>query len=184
MNILKKSALVASIALAGMSSALAAGTFVPMDSGPAGDFENSWSWDSAAFAENGVSGTKFGDYFIFNVPEDEYVSFSALGAGVTFRPPYNAGPNDFSGFALWSLGADGSLIDASVGHTAHSIEGGEWVLYSGTYELDLGGSFTRNGGTYKLDIFGSPIPEPSGWALLLAGLGVTSLLARRRKHQA
>ena len=181
MNFLKKMALVASLAVVGMGSAYANGTYLQLDQG---GFENSWSFDSAAFTENGVSGTKFGDYFIFNVLEDEYVSFSAFGTGVTFRPPYNAGPNDFSGFALWSLGLDPFLVDAMKGSTAHSIEGGEWMLPNGTYELDLGGSFTRAGGTYTLDIFGSPIPEPSGWALLLAGLGVTSLLARRRKHQA
>ncbi len=182
MNFLKKTALVASIALAGMGSANAAGTFLLMDSGAPGDFENSWTFDSSAFNEAGAKGGSFVDFFLFNVPDDEYVSFSAFGSGVTFKPA--AGSSAFDGFALFNFGTNGGLLDAQTGSTAHSIEGGEWLLTSGTYEIDLYGAFTRAGGTYEIDIFGSPVPEPSGWALLMAGLGVTGLMARRRKQQA
>lgn len=179
MNFLKKLALVASLALAGMGAAQAAGTFIPMDSGAPGDLENSWSFNSSAFAETGPAGTTFADYFLFNVPDDEYVSFSLFGSKVTFRAP-----DDSLGFVLYGLGGSPFLVDLKSGTTAHSIEGGTYRLTSGVYELDIFGAFTRTNGTYDVNIFGSPIPEPSGWALLLAGLGVTGLMVRRRKQQA
>ncbi len=191
MNFLKKLALVASLALAGTGAAHAAGTYIQMDSGAKQDFENSWTYNtgtgndtSPGLGETGPAGTTFVDYFQFNVPDDEYVSFSAFGSGVTFKAPVGAKPDAFYGFALFSTGADGSLLDFQSGTIAHTIEGGEWLLTTGTYEIDLYGVFTKADGTYDVHIFGSPVPEPSGWALLLAGLGVTGLLARRRKHQA
>lgn len=182
MNFLKKLALVGSLALIGMGSAHADGTFLLMDPGAPGDFENSWSFNSGSFAEGGVKGDEFGDYYLFNVPDDEYVSFSAFGSGVRFSTPANS--SDFYGFVLYGLGGDPFVVDLKSGSTAHSIEGGEYLLTTGTYELDFYGGFTQANGTYDLNIFGAPVPEPSGWALLLAGLGVTGLMARRRKHQA
>ena len=182
MNFLKKLALVASLALAGMGAAQAAGTFVPMDSGAPGDFENSWTINSGVLGETGPAGTTFADYFLFNVPDDEYFSFSLFGSKVTFKAP--PGSPDPYGFVLYGLGGSPFIVDAKTGTTAHSIEGGTFKLTSGVYELDVFGSFTGKNGTYDVSMFGQPVPEPSGWALLLAGLGVTGLMARRRKQQA
>ena len=182
MNFLKKLALVASLAVAGMGAAQAAGTFVLMDSGDPGDFQNSWSINSGVLGETGAKGTTFADFFLFNVPDDEYVSFSLFGSKVTFKAP--TGSLDPYGFVLYGLGGSPFVVDSKTGETAHSIEGGTYRLSSGTYELDVFGSFTSRNGTYDVNIFGTPVPEPSGWALLLAGLGVTGLMARRRKQQA
>ena len=178
MNFLKKMALVASLALAGAGSAHASGTYLMMDSGAGGDFENTWSFDSGDFGVTGVKGKTFGDYFIFNVPDNEYVSFSAVGVGVTFKSPAKD-PGTY-GFALWGLGLDPFLVDAGGSTTAHSIEGGEWYLTSGDYELDLTGAYAKAGGTYDLLIAGS-IPEPTNWALMMAGIGAVGMLARRRR---
>lgn len=178
MNILKKLALVASLALAGMS-AHAGGTTIQMDSGDKGDFENSWTINSSVLGETGPKGTSITDFFQFNVPDDEYVSFSLFGSKTTFFAPDGS-----LGFILFGLGLDPFVVDSKAGSIPHSIEGGVYRLTSGEYELDVFGAFTGQDGTYDVNIFGSPVPEPSGWALLLAGLGVTGLLARRRKQQA
>ena len=179
MNFLKKLALVASLALASLGSAQAAGTYIQMDSGDPADFQNSWTIDSSVLGNNGVKNDTFFDFYQFNVPDDEYVSFSLFGSKVTFHAP-----DDSLGFVLLGLGGSPFLIDSKGGTTAHSIEGGEYFLTSGMYQLDVFGKYTATNGTYEVDIFGTPVPEPSGWALLVAGLGVTVLMARRRKQQA
>ena len=188
MNFLKNLALVASLSLVGMGAAQAAGLLIPMDAGDPAVFENSWTYNTGGtdtlpgLGETGPAGTTFADYFLFNVPEDEYVSFSLFGSKVTFKAP--PGSLDPYGFVLYGLGGSPFVVDAKTGSTLHSIEGGEYKLTSGVYELDVFGSFTGRNGTYDVSIFGTPVPEPSGWALLLAGLGVTGLMARRRKQQA
>lgn len=57
-------------------------------------------------------------------------------------------------------------------------------LAAGEYSLTLTGSAIGTvGGSYHLDLVAQPVPEPQSMALLLAGVGATSLLAaRRRRH--
>jgi hypothetical protein len=55
-------------------------------------------------------------------------------------------------------------------------------LAAGTYELVISGvSDGTHGGTYGLDLTVSPVPEPAGYATLLAGLGLIGFATRRRK---
>ena len=174
MNFLKKLALASALALVGLTSANATvvqGTFVLMDDGDPGDFDNSWTIDSSVFGSI-VKGTEFIDYFQFNVPEDEYVSFNAVGGKVSF-----------DGFNFWTLGFPSTLVDSQAATLPHSLSGGVYLLTSGTYELDIFGTADKKNGTFELDIFGSPVPEPAGWALMLAGLGAMASLSRRRSNR-
>jgi hypothetical protein len=55
-------------------------------------------------------------------------------------------------------------------------------LAAGTYNLVVSGvSDGTHGGSYGLDLSVSPVPEPTAYATLIAGLGLIGFATRRRK---
>lgn len=117
-----------------------------------------------------------------------YTSFSVVASG-----QYNIG-FDFQGSGLWGLtGATNwtpevvapTYLTPSAGWTAGS--GGPVALVGGeSYKIYFGGMVTppQFYSTLGLDNVSvtavSPVPEPEGYAMMVAGLGALGLMSRRR----
>jgi hypothetical protein len=183
MKLFNKLVLTATLAVSGMSSAYAANdffdpSFIPMNIGAPGDFTNTWSFGTLSTS----TGAVFDEYFSFNVPDSENISFSMVSVltGGAYGVSFTGG-----GFALYTY-SDGVF---SVTHANNPIAlSGSNVLTSGTYILEVAGSFTTAGGSYAGAIVGTPhvaaVPEPTSWLMMLAGLTAVAGVARRRKNQA
>jgi hypothetical protein len=190
MTILKQLALVAALAVVGITGAHAApateigGEYVPMDPGAPGDFTNTWTLSNADFlapaaaggTEKGTKGDSFIDWFQFNVPENEYVTF---GFSSRLNPTAEV---SFSGWVL-GIPADGTIIDSQGSLITNALQSPTYFLTSGTYEIDVYGTFKKKQGLFDGYILGS-VPEPSSWALMLAGVAAIGALARRRQARA
>lgn len=124
----------------------------------------------------------FNDYYNFHLDGLSDVTFSAISdqlfntAGnvllkaVAFDSIKLSGPNDFHGTGTIS----GAPSSASFGFKN---------LTAGDYTITLlGHAVGKAGGSYSGDLgVTAAVPEPESMALALAGLGVISMLARRRK---
>jgi hypothetical protein len=186
MQTLKSLAAAAALTLLGSASAFATNdpnyTYLTMDAGAGGVFTNTWSFSNLVFS-GGPAGSIFDDFYSFNVPDAEKVSFSLTsdltdsGVGTT---SFN-GVQD--GWALYAF-ADYSLLKMQYGTDPYALQGYLGLLTSGTYALEVEGEYTVDYGTYTGAIMGVPqvaaVPEPASWTLLLIGAGAIGALGRRR----
>ena len=193
MKAFKSLAAAAALTLVGTTSAFAYQTYVPMDAGLPGVFDNTWTLSNSTSNPDfggGKAGTTFDDFFTFNVPDTESISFSVTADhsstspwGVSFLSSKSVG-----GWALFVL-ADGTLLGTENAKIPRTIDSdGSFLLTSGTYVLEIAGKYAINNGTYSGYIDGIPqvtsVPEPATWALLLAGTGIVGGIARRRAGRA
>jgi hypothetical protein len=85
---------------------------------------------------------------------------------------------------VWDNTHPGSntLYSTFAGDNATQLIG---TLAPGQYHLDISGTLPQGvqGGQYSVALASAPVPEPQTYALVLAGLGVVALMARRRRPQ-
>lgn len=192
MTILKKLALAAAIAAFAGTGAHAAGveedtTFKlkNLTEGTGGISTGTHPISNLGFDIDGhavqprLAGDTFVDDFFLEIQDDQYVSFYT---NVMF------GPKPTLTFTLTSIGLydllGGVYSPLDVINSKTSLYEDGFKLHSGTYYLEITGDIVSNGGSYSGVLTTTPVPEPTGWALMLAGLGAMGVLARRRKTQA
>jgi len=163
MHSIKALALAVMLVTAGGAQAQGQLTFpmVPMDPGAPGQSYNTWSILSGAQA----SGTTFDDFYGFNLPDAESVSFTIGAAGNTPTVDFNRG-----GYAFYVLADLTPVVFNPVSDDELALTGGNWVLASGTYLLEVAGTFI-NDGAYAGQITGQPLPEPADLLLAVTALG-------------
>jgi hypothetical protein len=172
--------LIVTVALAMSAFAAHADTFVGKDIGVPGDFNNTWTFLGSNDTAH-AAGDQFNDFFIFNVPDTQYISVTLTSLlrgksdGVSFLD---------GGFLIYTY-SDGDVVAAVDASLSNTVTGGAWLLGSGTYGLYVAGSYLLNGGNYGGQILGTPVtavPEPSSILMLLAGMALVAGVAQRRRR--
>jgi len=106
-----------------------------------------------------VQQTKDLDITSFSLYRYDPATMNVLGTAIAGIDESGAGPNPTD---VWSLSGFG--------------------LAQGDYALRIDGQVSgAGGGAFGGDLNISPVPEPQTWAMLLGGLGLAGMLARRRK---
>ncbi len=172
--------LIVTVALAVSAFAAHADTFVNKDIGAPGNFNNTWTFLGVNDTAH-VAGQQFNDFFIFNVPDTQYISvtLTSLLQGTSNSASFLNG-----GFLLYTY-SDGDVVAAVDATKSNTVTGGAWLLGSGTYGLYVAGSYLLNGGNYGGQILGTPltaVPEPSSILMLLAGMALVAGVAQRRRR--
>jgi hypothetical protein len=141
------------------------------------------------FAQS-ATGSTFTDIFTFDVgtPFDAAASLTssylntpqAKDLLITGLSLYRYDPvtKAMVGTAIAGIDGTGSGADAP---DSWSLSG--YGLTSGSYAIQVDGKVRGvGGGAFGADLTISPVPEPQTWGMLLAGLGVCSALAWRRRQ--
>jgi PEP-CTERM motif len=123
----------------------------------------------------GNANSSFLEYAVFNVSETVSVS----GVATTLTLGFGWADIDNFTVSLWS-GANSVLATFAGNNTTFDLG----VLTAGDYSLQFTGTFSpfSDMGTYGVGLVAAPVPEPSTYALMLAGLGLVGFMARRRRE--
>ena len=163
--------------------ALASAAFVSQAS--AADISNpattvTWEDNSAFF------GAIFDANNAGNTFTDRYDFSTAVAGWLTADVVAVAGNNglNLTGFELFdsngSLIAGTQLLNGAV--DAYNVS--NYSLDAGNYYLQVSGNVVGNGmGKYYASLALAPVPEPETYAMMLGGLGLLAVAARRRKQK-
>lgn len=173
--------LIVTAALAMSAFAAHADTFINKDIGAPGDFNNTWTFLGSNDTAH-IAGQQFNDFFIFNVPDTQYISvtLTSLLRGKSDTVSFL----DDGGFIIYTYG-DTDVVAVVNATESNTVTGGAWLLGSGTYGLYVAGTYLLNGGNYGGQILGTPVtavPEPSSILMLLAGMALLTGVAQRRRR--
>ena len=137
-------------------------------------------WNGFAVQQR-IVGDTFVDDFVLQLQDSQDVSF-----GITSEQHLVGKKTlwdvSFSSFSLTDLTGATFFTPTDSDLEKHSASADWTGLGSGTYDLEITGTINVKNGTYGGDLYTVPsVPEPTGWALMLAGIGAMGVLARRRK---
>jgi hypothetical protein len=161
---------------------------------PAHALEQAWSFSQAGFSGGG---TVQGHFVVDDLNNDgvatsfygELVSFSMSFSGDAFVPDFSIGLEEL-GALNWRIGSAG-LGDEVLRRMSEGLISDTTLDLPFSYVSGLGPTHTVGG--YAVDLARglasvtqqavavSAVPEPSAFALMGAGIGVLSFLARRRR---
>ncbi|OEZ63837.1 MULTISPECIES: FxDxF family PEP-CTERM protein [unclassified Duganella] len=156
--------LVAAATLVASSFAASAATYDLGTLSPLGF--DSWGDSSVRIA----SGTTIDDTWTFALLKSSTTSFLA---SQTFAVTSGA----ISNFSAELLG--NSFVPGVGTATSQTLSWGG-ILGAGTYSVHVTGLTNADRTTYQGAVSALPVPEPETYAMLLAGLGIMGLVARRR----
>ncbi len=127
----------------------------------------------------GTTGNSFEEYANFTIPT---FSSTTGSASTLFLSLGGFVVNDINDFAVevWNnTHPNGTTLIATFTDDGLTHSLGD--LLPGQYHLDISGVLGANLGQYSVSLHALPVPEPETYAMLLAGLGIMGMLARRRK---
>jgi hypothetical protein len=112
------------------------------------------------------------------------VTFEYTGATVAI-PPCAAGDSCLEGAYITIVtpanqAITSATLDAASTAPGFIASGGEVGAYNGGAFIQYQGLTATTGSTVVLDITASAVPEPSSYALMLAGMGLVGFAVRRR----